>query len=340
MNATVVFSERLGPRTPPELEFGERLGVTVETRPLWTLDDIIREGGGADVIVAGAVEPFTRDALAALPSLSGLVRRGIGVDNVDLDAATDLGIPVGYVPAASVEEVSDHALALALSQIRRLPGIEARVRADDLPAAGDLGNLSRPFNELTLGIVGFGRIGRALARKASSVFGGVIATDPMLPSGSTVDGVPIVEPSDVWAGADVISLHAPAIPGIGPIVGPESIEAMRQGVVIVNTARGALVDEEALVAAIHSGRIGGAALDVTAVEPLPTDSPLFGVPGLVLTGHTAARGGMAAVKLERGVLDAVEALLAGAMPESLANPAVLQAANLRSYLAGRERGGR
>lgn len=327
---SIVFSERLGPLTAAELAIAERFPVTLSVSALRNRDEILGNAESADVIVVGAVEPITGEVLAALPRLKAVVRRGIGVDNVDVAAAASLGIPVAYVPAATVEEVSDHALALALALSRRLPEVERAVRAGDVAAAGALGNQAMRFTDMTLGVVGFGRIGRALARKAASVFGTVVAYDPVLPLGTDEGtGVEIVPLETIWSSSDVISLHAPSMPGAPALVDERALAAMRAGVVLVNTARGQLVDEQALINAVRSERVAAAALDVTVTEPLPENSPLLDCPGIYLTGHTASKGRLAALSLQRAVIEAVEAVIQGRSPEHLANPGVTDAANYR-----------
>jgi D-3-phosphoglycerate dehydrogenase len=329
--STVIFSERLGALTDAELAIATRHpSVELSVEPLRNRDEILAAAGSADVLVVGAVEPITADVLQALPALKAIVRRGIGVDNVDLDAATAAGIPVAFVPAATVEEVSDHALALALALSRRLPEIERAVREGDVAAAGRVGNGAMRFTDMTLGVVGFGRIGRALARKSASVFGSVIAFDPMLPLGlDEASGVEVVSLETIWARSHVISLHAPAMPDGVALVNSASLAAMRDGVMLVNTARGQLVDEAALIEAVRSGRVAGAALDVTVTEPLPEHSPLLDCPGIFLTGHTASKGRLAVASLQRAVIDAVEAVIQWRTPEHLANPGVVNAANYR-----------
>lgn len=334
----VVFSERLGALTPEKRALADSHPAHVSTAGLTSAAEITANAAEADILVLGAVEPMTRAVIESLPRLKAIVRQGIGVDNVDLEAATDHGIPVAFVPAATVEEVSDHALALALGLARELPGIAAAVQAGGIADAAALGNRTRRFSETTLGVVGFGRIGRALARKAASVFGTVIAADPMLERGSRVERVEIVALDELWQRADIISLHAPSLPGAAPLIDASSLARMREGVLLVNTARGQLIDEDALVHAVGSGRVAGAALDVTAVEPLPPGSPLLGHPRILLTGHTASKGRLAAITLQRTVLAAVEALLDHRVPEHIANPAVLGSAHYRPPLAGDAKG--
>ncbi|WP_350475025.1 NAD(P)-dependent oxidoreductase [Microcella sp.] len=289
-------------------------------------DSIAAAAEGATILVVGAVEPLDAETLARIPSVVAVIRRGIGVDNIDLDAARRLGILVGNVPAASVEEVSDHALALLLAGLRRLSEFDAAARATDGAATARIGSSLPPLSSTTLGIVGFGRIGRALARKARSVFGEIIACDPLLELRSMHDSVRIVPLDEVVARSDAISLHAP---GGAVVIDERALRAVRPGVVIVNTARGSLVDEVALARAVADGRVGAVGLDVTLHEPLADEDPLRTLPGAILTGHAAAKGKESAASLRRGVIDNIEDVLDGRSPRFLANPDVLESARLR-----------
>jgi D-3-phosphoglycerate dehydrogenase / 2-oxoglutarate reductase len=325
--ALVLLSERLGKVTVDERRV-EADGARVASAALWTEADIADNAGGAALIIAGAVEPFTAAVLARLPELRAVVRRGVGFDNVDVDAATDLGIVVANVPDASVEEVSDHALAMLLSLERRLADIDHGVRdgrwAADPAALQATRTRSRRLCELTLGIVGLGRIGRAMARKSASVYGRVVAYDPYADDAATI---PL---GNLLVQADHISLHAPMSGANRYLLGRDEIASMRPGAVLVNAARGGLVDEAALMAALAAGRLGGVGLDVTEVEPLPSDSPLLGVNDrLLLTAHSAAWSEAAARNLATGSVDAVVDLLRGQRPRSVVNPDVLLSSKLR-----------
>lgn len=313
---TVVMSERLGAIGDAERAI-ESAGAVLRSAPLWTETDLVANGAEADILIVGASEPVSRAVLEHLPRLRLVVRRGVGVDNVDVAAATELGIPVAYVPAASVEEVSDHALALLLASERRLFDIQDADRAGNFAEARRVGDESRQFADLTLGIIGFGRIGRALARKSRGIFRSVVAFDPLLTA--DVDGVTAVSLAELLASADLISLHAPGPADRRPLLDAAAFAAMRPGVVVVNTARGELIDEAALLAA---GAVARAALDVTRVEPLPADSPLRADARIRLTAHTAAKGTRSGPALRQGVVDAVLAALAGDMPAYLADPSV------------------
>src|SRR5690349_9159978 len=183
---SIAFSERLGEITDNELRLEHELEARVDRVALWTREDI-EANAAADALIIGAVEPLDRAALQSLTSCKVVSRRGVGLDNVDVDAATDLGIPVAFVPGASVPEVSDHALALILTLERRIGPLDRAVKAglwrrgsNDVPHAREG---MRRLAGLTLGVVGYGRIGRELARKAAPSFGAVLVQDPMLEPG-------------------------------------------------------------------------------------------------------------------------------------------------------------
>ncbi|TDC50920.1 C-terminal binding protein [Jiangella ureilytica] len=325
MNAVVVFSERLGALGEPERRIAAETGAELAVEPLWTEEQLIDAGGRADVLVLGAVEPVTARVIDGLTRTTLLVRRGIGVDNVDVAAATRRGLPVAYVPDASVEEVSDHAVALLLAAERRLVAAADAVRDGDTPAAGVAVGAARRFADLVVGVVGFGRIGQATARKLAPLVARVVAADPYgSPSAAAALGVDLVELDELFAVSHAVTLHAPLIDATRGLVSAERLALLRPGAVVVNTARGELVDEAALVEAVRTGQVAVAALDVTAREPLPAGDPLLKEPGIVLTGHTAAKGRRSGRQLRDEVVRAVLDGLAGRAPRHLADPAVLE----------------
>jgi D-3-phosphoglycerate dehydrogenase len=327
--AVVLLSERLGPITQNERRIEADVQAVVRSAALWTLDDIHANGADADLIIVGAVEPFDAEALDGLPNLRAIVRRGVGVDNVDVAAATARGIVVANVTDASVEEVSDHALTLLLAIERQVAALDAAVRGGPMGLPEVRGGIRR-MNELTLGLVGFGRIGQALARKATAIYSRVIAADPF---GRAEDaerlGVDLVDLSRLLSDADHISLHVPLGSDTRDLIGPSAFALMRERVVIVNTARGGLVDEAALADAIRQGRVAGAGLDVTAREPIGPDDQLLTVPRLLLTGHSALASVTAQAELGRRSVDAAIDLLHGRRPASVVDLSVLESPRLR-----------
>lgn len=344
-NPQVVLSQRLGPVTSAELELAD-LGADVTSAYLGTHDAIAEGGQDADIIILGAVEPFDGAALAALPRLKAVVRRGVGFDNVDVDAATSAGILVANVPDASIEEVSDHALSMLLALERRLFGIDGLVRdGTSKSAPGVVQQMrvqSRRFSDLTLGIVGFGRIGAALARKAGAAYRQVLVYDVVPQSPERLGACRQVTLDELLAGSDHVSLHLATSHTNRELIGAEQISQMKAGSVLVNTARGGVVDEAALVDAVRAGAVAAAGLDVTEREPVDEDSILLDTDlsdRLILTAHSAAWSQTAVEALTTGSVDAAAYLLRGELPRSVVNPTVLESPTLRLRgLRGHARG--
>jgi len=237
----------------------------------------------AVAILAGPIIPLDRAHLERLTACRAIVRYGVGLDNVDLEAAEPLGIAVGNVPEYGHEEISNHAIALLLALYRRLFAFDRSVRLGgvDVPPPQSVARLST----WTLGLVGFGRIGRHVARKAQAFGVEVVAHDPYAsPEVASAAGVELVELDTLLARANCVSLHVPLTPETRHMI---DVAKMRRGALLINIGRGGLVDEDALAAALRSGRLAGAALDVTEVEPLPLSSPLLDAPNLILTPHVA-----------------------------------------------------
>ena len=255
--------------------------------------------------------PVTAEAIAAAPHLRGIVRYGVGVDNIALTAAANRRIPVCNVPDYGVEEVSDHALALLLAVWRRLPEADARVRANGWGVPR-----SRPIRRIdgsTLGLIGFGRIGAALLRKARGLnFGRVLIADPALTS--PPPGCELADIAAVAAEADVISLHAPATAATRHMINAAFLARCKPHAMLVNTGRGALIDEAALAEALRDNRLHGAGLDVFETEPLPATSPLRTLPNVILTDHAAWYSEAAIADLQRKAAEEVARLLTGAAP--------------------------
>jgi phosphoglycerate dehydrogenase-like enzyme len=256
-----------------------------EVRVLGTDDPprIHADAAGAAALLIG----YTRvDAalLAGLPGLELVATQSVGFDMVDLDAARARGIWVSNVPGAATEEVAVHALAMGLGLLRGLPFYDRAVRAGRWDAA-ELA-LRRP-SATTLGVLGLGRIGRRLAALAAGVHGRVIGHDPMLDPGAWPDGVERVDLDTLLATADVISLHLPLTDATERLIDRAAIARMRPGALLVNVSRGALIDAGALLEALDSGHLAGAALDVLQVEPPAGDEPLLRHPRVLVTPHAA-----------------------------------------------------
>jgi D-3-phosphoglycerate dehydrogenase / 2-oxoglutarate reductase len=270
-----------------ELIDTQELGLTVEEG-----FDIAVERD-AVAILAGPIIPLDRAHLERLTACRAVVRYGVGLDNVDIDVAQELGIAVGNVPEYGHEEISNHAIALLLGLSRKLFAFDAAVReGTGIPAPQSVARLS----QRTLGLVGYGRIGRRVAEKAGAFGLEVVAYDPYA---TAADGVVLLELDELLRRADILSLHVPLTPETLHMIGARELALLEPGSLVINIGRGGLVDEDALVAALHSGHIAGAALDVTEIEPLPLDSPLLGAPNVILTPHVAWVSDVALEDLKR-----------------------------------------
>lgn len=238
----------------------------------------------ADATVIGVGHYWDTDRLAQFPNLRVVARMGIGYDNVDITAARKAGVVVCNAPDAPTVSTAEHTVALMLAVTKNLRGLS--MRADEgrrglaLPTSLEL-------DGATLGLVGLGRIGARVAVAAQALGMTVIANDPPLAS-SPVAGVELVDLDQIWERSDVISLHAPAIAETHHLIGDQTLPAMKHGVYLVNCARGSLVDQEALVAALDSGRVAAAGLDVTEPEPLPAGHPLLDREDVIVTPHVAS----------------------------------------------------
>jgi len=254
-----------------------------EERPLdeaRLISIVYREG--PEVIITGA-EPMSEAVLAASDSLRMIMKHGVGVDNIDLGAATSRGIAVANVPGTNTEAVADLALGLMLSLLRRVCAANASTHS-----GGWKRYIGHELGAMTVGIVGTGRIGAAVARRARA-FGARLLGYDVVESEElkSACGLRYTTLEDLLAEADVVTLHAPLIPQTEKMIGKEQLERMKPSAILINCARGELVDETALYEHLKSDRIAGAAVDVFATEP-PQDSPLLELGNVLATPHIGA----------------------------------------------------
>lgn len=288
-------------------------------------DEVIAHGVDADVLILQYAR-ITSRVMDALPKVRALVRYGVGYDTIDVDAATARGILVCNVPDYCVEEVSDHALALALAAWRRVPHYDRRIRSGAWSATE-----VRPVLRLhgrVMGVIGLGRIGGMLARKAAGVGMTVWAHDPYLVEWPA--GVRRVELDELLAGADIVSLHVPLSAKTHHLIGERELRRMQPTAFLVNTARGGVVDSGALARALREGWIAGAGIDVLEQEPLPADSPLLSLPNAIFTPHAAWYSENSNVDLKRMVAEAAVASLRAERPGSVVNPEAYERPTLRA----------
>lgn len=275
---------------------------------------------GSTVMIVSSTPDVSGAMLdAAGPSLVAVARPGIGVDNVDLAAATERGVLVINTPSAPSESTAEHAVALLL-------GLAAGVVEGDRWVHGDRSaalSIGLELRGRTLGVVGLGRIGRRVAQICGPGLGmRVLGYDPFLdaPAVQALGVEPVPGLEALLAGSDAVSLHLPLTPQTRGSFDAAALARMKRGAILVNASRGQVVDEDALVDALRSGHLRGAALDVFHVEPPPPDHPLLALPNVVATPHIASRtdGGTAA--MGEGVATQLLQLLRGERPEHLVNP--------------------
>jgi phosphoglycerate dehydrogenase-like enzyme len=259
--------------------------------------------------------PYDARVFDALPKLRILARGGVGYDNIDLAAAASRGNVTTYAPDMSSDEVAEHAIALMLAITRKLADSERAVRAGKWLSAAQLAPM-QVLRGSRLGLVGFGKIARAVAWRALGLGLSVAAYDPFV-TDNVFDGVGVTRAEsleDLLAESDFVSLHTPGRPGDPPLIGVRELTQVKRGAVLINTARGSLLDPDALVAALHSGQLGGAGLDVMNPEPVPPDHPLLGFANVTVTPHSAAFSISALADLRRSALDNIFAVLRGDPP--------------------------
>ena len=281
----IAITENIFPTLDPAKKALARLNPTLRMAKSTSAEDILEVARDADAILVTYAK-LPRELIMQLTRCKAIGRFGLGVDNIDLPAAKEKGIAVNYVPDYCIREVSDHAMAMLLSLIRKIPLSNKTVQAGrwEMPVVVPI----RRIEGTVLGLLGFGNIPRLVAPKAKAFGMKVIAFDPYAkPEVFKAAGVDGVDLDTLLATSDYVSVHAPHTPQTRGMVNAEAFAKMKKGAYIVNTARGPLIDEPALIAALDSGQVGGAALDVLAVEPLAKDSPLLGRDNVIITPHTA-----------------------------------------------------
>ena len=265
---------------------------------------------GADVVLVNFA-PITEAVLTAMAPGGTVIRYGIGYDNVDTAAAARLGIAVANVPDYGSDTVADHTVASLLALLRKLPAYDRGIRADGWVLPGSLGSLPG-FASTTVGLVGTGRIGLAVAARLRPFGFRVLASDPFADAAAVADaGIELVDLPELLAASHAVSLHAPLTPDTAGLMDAGAFARMRPGAVLVNTSRGGLVDSEALADALESGRVGAAALDVFDPEPLDPASRLRGLPQVLFTPHAAFFSDDSVAALQRLACEEAARALAG-----------------------------
>lgn len=331
MTYRVLLSDSLGPEGLTRLR--EHTDLAVDAKPGLTPAELMEIIGQYDALVVRSATKVTADVVARGERLRVIGRAGIGVDNIDVDAATKRGIVVMNTPGGSNVTTAEHAIAMLMALARSIPQAAAAVRAGEWPRSKWLG--TEVCNKV-LGVIGLGNIGTIVAERAVGLRMKVIASDPFVkPEAAARLRVELVALEQLFARADFITIHTPLTAETRGLVGRESIARMKRGVRIVNCARGGIVDEGALADAIRAGHVAGAALDVFEQEPPPADHPLRGLDQVIATPHLGASTAEAQVNVAVAIAQQVAEFLATGTINNAVNapslsPEVLQV--LRPYL--------
>jgi len=299
-----------------------RAGADLRLASQPTPDGIVAAAREADALLVTYAK-ITGPMIREMKKCRIISRFGIGVDNVDIEAATNAGIVVTKVPDYCIDEVSDHAMALLLSLVRKIPFASARAHAGrwEMPAVTPIHRL----RGTVLGLVGFGRIPQLVAPKAKAFGMRVVASDPYVPQAVMEQaGVGKVEFAELLKISDYVSIHSPLLPETHHLFSTAVFNQMKPGALIVNTSRGPVVDEAALAAALDAKQIAGAALDVLEQEP-PLNSPLFGRDNVILTPHTSFYSVESLEELQTKAAEEVVRVLSGQPPRNPVNPEALAA---------------
>lgn len=281
----IAITDSVFPSLDPAKAALARLDPTYRIAKSASAEDILAVARDADALLITYAK-ITREIIGQLTKCKAIGRFGLGVDNIDLPAAKEKGIAVNYVPDYCIREVSDHTMALLLSLIRKVPLSNKLVQAGrwEMPAVVPI----RRIEGTVLGLVGFGHIPRLVAPKAQAFGIKVIAYDPFAKAELfKAANVESVDFDTLLQRSDYVSVHAPLMPQTRGMMNAAAFAKMKKGAYVVNTARGPLIDEPALIAALDAGQVGGAGLDVVATEPLAKDSPLLGRDNVIVSPHTA-----------------------------------------------------
>ncbi|MCC6799402.1 MAG: hypothetical protein IT325_04765 [Anaerolineae bacterium] len=295
-------------------------GLEVFAPGKMTRDDTLAQVPRADGLIVRSGTQVDADLLAHAPELKVVVRAGVGVDNIDLDACTARGIVVMNAPDGNTVSTAELAFGLILALARHIPRADASMRAGRWDRKQFMG---MELHGKTLGIIGMGRVGRALAERARAFGMAVVAFDPFVPERAARHLGLVSQVDDVYAKADILSLHALVVPETQGMINAAAIEKMKPGVLIVNTARGKLINGADLAAALRSGQVGGAAIDVYDVEPPPPDHPLAGLDNVILIPHLGASTSEAQAAVGIQAAEQVINYLIDGKTENVRNRAVL-----------------
>jgi D-3-phosphoglycerate dehydrogenase len=309
-----------------QLERGvwEPLGLRVRSGCGDSESSVIEQSRGADAIVSlGLRVPLTARVIDHLACCRLLVRAGTGAENIDLKAATMRGIVVSHVPDYCSVDVADHTVALILALARRVVMLDRYVEAGHWQDPIELTGPVHRLGVQTLGLIGFGRVGRLVATRMAPMVCRVVVHDPYAAVEHVVAcGYSLMPLDAVLSEADILVLHVSLTAETRHMIGRTELARMKGGAILVNTSRGGVLDEAALIDALGQGHLAGAGLDVLEEEPPPADSPLFSLSNVIVTPHFAGYSEQAKVALRTGVAQTIADVMQGRWPTDVLNPGV------------------
>lgn len=280
------------------------------------VDEVFDIARGADALLV-QFAPITEKVIKCLKPEATIVRYGVGYDNIDIEAANKYNIKVGYVPDYCTDEVADHTVALLLSMLRNVYKLYETIKDGYWQGVNKSGNI-KAFKKTNIGFLGLGRIGHAVLERLQPFGFNFLINDPNIEKETANKyGAELIELTELWERADVFTLHAPAIKETRNIINKRVLGAMKDSAIVINTARGELIDNSALAEALQTGEIAGAALDVFKTEPLPLDSIFLNTPNLLMTPHIAWFSNSSIARLQRL---AAEEIVRGLKGEALRCP--------------------
>jgi D-3-phosphoglycerate dehydrogenase len=308
LQQTVLLTDRAWPDDSIERGIIEDAGFRLvagpaDPAPVEAIDALIAEHQPSAILTCWAT--VSAEAIASSAPLRVVARMGVGLDNIAVPAATARGVQVTNVPDYCVEEVSDHAVGLALAWTRGLVAADREVRAGRWNPAGAR---LRRLSNLTCGVVGYGRIGRATAAKLEALGARVVISDPRPPADT--GGIEVMALDGLLAASDIVVLHAPLVPQTHHLIGARELALLPQDAFLINVSRGGLVDTAALMAALQSRKLGGAGLDVLEEEPT-VPAELLAHPGVIVTPHIAFASDASVIDLRRSAAEEVVRVLLG-----------------------------
>jgi D-3-phosphoglycerate dehydrogenase len=318
----VLITDYVWPTVEPEKAVLAAGGAEILVAPNGDEDTLVELAKDVDGILT-CFAKVTERVVRAAEKCVVIGRYGVGVDNIDVDTATELGIAVTYVPDYCIPEVSDHVMAMLLSWNRRIVFFDRATKTKGWGTEG-LGMRIMRLEGKKLGIVGFGRIGRAVADRARAFGLQVVVADPFVTAEAAQDaGAVKMELLELLGESDFVTLHSPLIPQTQGMIGKDEFAQMRPDAFLINAARGGLIDEDALYDALTSGQIAGAGLDVLVDLDPPIDHRISQLENVIITPHTAFFSQEAVLELEERAAGEVVSVFQGKMPDNLVNPAVL-----------------